>query len=102
MKNYLDLSECKPVNHLWTDLLDEFGIEKAKQIITQAFNLQNMKGDKGTLPVLFVKTGGVALTSYELLRLQTGLSLGTRNKEVILYTPKEKLFQVLYEAKDLD
>ncbi len=98
MKNYLDLSYCKPVNHLWTDLLKEFGLDKAKQMMSQAINLQKMQGNTKTIPVLFVKTGGVALTTYKLLRLQTGITLNENDSEVILYTQKSSSYQVLHET----
>ncbi len=99
MSCQLDLYNCKPVNYLWSDLLDLFGIEKANQVVRQAMDLQHMQGKEGTLPVLFVKTGGVALTSFEFLKLQTGLHLNGNNK-VLLYCPKNKLFQVLHEVKN--
>ncbi len=98
MTTALDLSSCEPANYLWSDLLEKFGIEKANQIIKQAIDLKNMQGKEGTLPVLFVNTGGVALTSFELLKLQTGLNLNGENK-VLLYCPKDQSFQVLHEVK---
>ncbi len=56
-----------------------------------------MQGNTKTIPVLFVKTGGVALTTYKLLRLQTGITLNENDSEVILYTQKSSSYQVLHE-----
>ena len=47
----LDLTECIPVNHLWKDLLNRLGIEKANRAVRQAIDLQLMHGCKKTLPV---------------------------------------------------
>ncbi len=99
MTKALNLSACKAVNYLWSNLLESLGLEKASQVIRQAIDLQNMQGKEGTLPVLFVKTGGVALTSFDSLQIQTGLKLNGPNK-VLLYCPKEKSFQVLHEVKN--
>ena len=94
----LELFNCEPVNHLWTDLIEKFGIMKATQLVRQALDLQNMQSKDGVLPVLFVKTGGVALTSFELLEVQTGLKLNGEDK-VLLYSQKDKIFQILHEVK---
>ncbi len=98
MTHSLDLSICKPANHLWSELLEDFGLEKAHQAIRQAIDIQAMNGGQDTLPILFIKTGGIALISFELLKVQTGLKLEKTNK-VILYCPQGKLFQVLHEIK---
>tara|TARA_Y100001968_G_scaffold323157_1_gene360374 strand:+ start:129 stop:431 length:303 start_codon:yes stop_codon:yes gene_type:complete len=94
----LDLTECMPVNHLWKDLLDSLGIEKANQAVRQAIDLQLMHGNKQTLPVLFIQTGGIALTTFEFLKQQTGFSFYGKNK-VLLYSPRKKFFQILHELK---
>ena len=99
MNYILELKECQLVNHLWPELLEKLGSLKATQIVRQAIDLQNMRGKNETLPVLFVNTGGVALTSFKSLRIQTGLSFEGDNK-VLLYCPKNKLFQILHEIKN--
>ncbi len=100
MNNSLDLFNCEPANYLWSDLIKSFGIEKATQLVRQALDLQNMQSKDGILPVLFVKTGGVALTSFELLEFQTGLKLNGKDK-VLLYSQKDKVFQMLHEVKKM-
>ena len=94
----LNLSTCELANYLWKDLLERFEPDKAHKAIRQALDLQSMRGDKNTLPVLFVKTGGIALTTYEFLRKETGLHLYGDNK-VLLFCPKNKAFQLLHETK---
>ena len=97
----LDLTDSIPVNHLWKDLMNTLGREKANQAVRQAIDLQLMHGNKGTLPVLFIQTGGIALTTFELLKHQTGFSFYGANK-VLLYSPRNKFFQILHELKEAD
>tara|TARA_Y100001968_G_scaffold107610_1_gene97325 strand:- start:1127 stop:1420 length:294 start_codon:yes stop_codon:yes gene_type:complete len=94
----LNLSNFEPVNYLWTDLIKRLGFEKAELVIRQAIDVQNMRGERELLPILFVETGGIAFTTYEFLRQETGLSLSEYNK-VLLYSLKGKAFQVLHETR---
>ena len=96
----LDLANCVPVNYLWSDLLKRLGIEKAKQAIRQALDLQSMRGTKETLPILFTQTGGVAFTTYKFLQRKTGLNLSGENK-VLLYSSTKNTFQLLHEVKKI-
>ena len=73
-------------------------MEKAYMAVKQAVDLKRMKGSENTLPVLFIQTGGIALTTFELLRLQTGLSFNSENN-VLLYRPEKAEIQILYEIK---
>ncbi|KGG15547.1 hypothetical protein EV06_1421 [Prochlorococcus sp. MIT 0602] len=94
----MDLTDCEPVNFLWSELSDRLGLEKACQAVRQAIDLQVMNGDEKTLPILFIETCGVALTTFNTLRNQTGISLYGSNK-VLIFSKTKKSFQVLYELK---
>ncbi len=98
MRHSLDLSTCEPVNDLWAEFSETLGIEKASQAVRQAIDLQVMNGAEDTLPILFIDTCGVALTTFSVLREQTGISLfGT--KKVLILSKKRNSFQVLHEVK---
>ncbi len=94
----LALTECESVNYLWTELIQLLGRDKAFQAIRQAFDLQQMRGNGETLPVLFMETCGVALTTFDLLRDQTGLSFIEKNNKVLLLSYRKKTFQVLHNS----
>ena len=94
----LELSNCRPVNYLWKYLLKRFEVEKAHQLISQALDLQRMRGNKDTLPVLFIQTGGIALTTYKFLKNETGFTI-YGEKLVLLFSPKKKSFQLINELK---
>ena len=98
MRHSLDLSNCEPVNDLWAKFSETLGIEKACQAVRQAIDLQAMNGSEETLPILFIETCGVALTTFSTLREQTGILL-FGSKKVLILSQKKKVFQVLYEVK---
>ncbi len=93
----MDFSECTPVNHLWPALVERLGSEKAQQAVRQALDLQGMSGQRGSLPVLFVETCGLALASSDLLREQTGLN-GHGHRMVLLFSRREQCLQLLQQA----
>ncbi len=98
MTHFLNLSNCEPVNDLWADFSETLGIEKASQAVRQAIDLQAMNGGEDTLPILFIETCGVGLTTFSTLKEQTGISLFGFNK-VLIFSQKKKTFQVLHEVK---
>ena len=98
MRHFLDLSNCEPVNDLWAEFSETLGLEKATKAVRQAIDLQAMNGVEGTLPILFIETCGVGLTTFSTLREQTGISLSGSNK-VLIFSKKKKSFQVLHELK---
>ena len=79
-----EFSSYLAVSHLWSDLLDRLGQEKAQQAISQAFDLQRMYGRLDTIPVLFTETCGLALTSREMLQVQTGLNKFNDNMVLLI------------------
>ena len=42
----IELSKYESVNFLWSDFIEHFGFEKAKNIVSQAIDLQKMNGKK--------------------------------------------------------
>ena len=100
MKNILiELSNFSSVNNLWSELIEKFGFEKAKKLISQANDLQKMNGiDDVTMPIVFIGTGGVALIAINLV--EKNIAFEQKNgKKILIFNPKKKTFQVLYETK---
>ncbi len=100
MKNIIiELSDFSSVNNLWSELIENFGFEKAKTLISQANDLQKMNGiDDITMPIVFIGTGGLALIKINLV--EKNIALGQRKgKKVLIFNPKDKTFQILYETK---
>ena len=100
MKNIsIEFSECSSVDYLWSDLIENFGFDKAKKLISQANDLQRMNGMINiTMPIVFTGTGGSGLILIDLLEKNTTF----QNKEgskVLIFNLKSKTFQILYETK---
>ena len=91
-----DFAECRPVNHLWPQLVEKLGIEKAQKAARQALDMQRMNGNLRTLPVLLFETCGLALASIDLIRKNTGFSCRGEDMVLILST-KDSLIQLLLE-----
>ena len=100
MKNILiELSNFSSVKNLWPELIENFGFEKAKNLISQANDLQKMNGiDDITMPIIFIGTGGLALIAINLV--EKNIAFEQREcKKVLIFNPKKKTFQILYETK---
>ena len=93
----LDFAALTPVNHLWPAFVERFGTDKAQRAVRQALDLQGMRGHDGTLPVLFVETGGLALASTDLVREQTGLN-AHGDRMVLLLSSRDQVIQLLQQA----
>ena len=93
----LDFAALTPVNHLWPAFVERLGTDKAQRAVRQALDLQGMRGHDGTLPVLFVETGGLALASTDLVREQTGLN-SHGERMVLLLSSREQVIQLLQQA----
>ena len=100
MKNiYIELSDFSSVNNLWSELIENFGFERAKKLISQANDLQKMTGlDDITMPIVFFGTGGLALIEIKILEKNIDLEQ-RKGKKVLIFNPKKKTFQILYETK---
>ena len=98
MRPTLNLLKCELVNDLWSDFIENIGFSKASLAVRQSIDLQNMNGNSNTIPVLFVETCGIGLTTKVIIREATGLSL-TGHNEVLLFSKRKKSFQILFEVK---
>ena len=92
----IDFVGYTPVNHLWPQLVERLGLDKAQRAVHQALDLQGMQGHAGTLPVLLVETCGLALASSELLRHQTGFACHG-DRMVLLLSRREEAVQLLHQ-----
>lgn len=92
----VDFVGYTPVNHLWPQLVERLGLDKAQRAVHQALDLQGMQGHAGTLPVLLVETCGLALASSELLRHQTGFACHG-DCMVLLLSRREEAVQLLHQ-----
>ena len=99
MKNIsIELSQLNYVDHLLPELIDKFGFEKSKNIISQAIDFQKMNGKKDiTIPIIFSGTGGLALISIDLLKKKTSIG-DIKGNQIFILNLKKKLFQILNES----
>ena len=99
MKSILiEFSKYESVNFLWTDLIEDYGFEKARKIVSQAIDLQKMNGKENiTMPIIFSGTGGLALINLEFLKKED-LKISMEDNQVLIFNLKKKSFQILKEA----
>ena len=90
----LDLARFTPVNDLWPQLVERLGFERSTRAVRQALDLQAMRGDASTLPVLLLETCGMALIQAEALRGQLGLA-GAAELQVLLVSQPSLRLQLL-------
>jgi len=90
----LDLARFTPVNDLWPELVERLGLERSSRAVRQALDLQAMRGDASTLPVLLFETCGLALMQAEALRGQLGLA-GAAEDQVLLVSQPSLRLQLL-------
>ena len=100
MKNiFIEFSDFSSVNNLWSELINNFGFDKAKKLISQANDLQKMNGtDDITMPIVFIGTGGLALISINMLKKNIAFDQN-KGKKVLIFNPKKKTYQLLNETK---
>ena len=93
----LDLARFTPVNYLWPQLVERLGFERSSRAVRQALDLQAMRGDATTLPVLLLETCGMALIQAEALRGQLGLA-GAAELQVLLVSQPSLRLQLLQSS----
>ncbi len=93
----LEIEKYIPVNHLWTELVGELGIDRAQKAVRESLDLQRMYGSNTTLPVLLVETCGLALTRVDLVREKTGFPC-YGNGMVLLLSIRKKFAQLIHEV----
>ena len=89
------LSEATPVNGLWSELLERLGAERAQLACRQALDLQSMRGEASSLPVLLVETCGVGLIERQQLRRETGLPVPEGEGMVLLFSRPRLQLQLM-------
>ena len=94
----IEFSKYKPVNFLWSELIEHYGFERAKDIVSQAIDLQKMNGKRNiTMPIIFSGTGGLALIPINLLK-KHDFKRSFKDTQVLIFNLKKKSFQILKEA----
>ncbi len=93
-----DFSKYHSTNFLWPELIEDYGFEKAKKIVSQAIDLQKMNKKKcKTMPIIFSGTGGLALIPIKLLA-DYDCKSALKDNQVLICNLKKKSFQILNEA----
>jgi len=94
----IEFSKYQSVNFLWPELIEDYGFDRAKKIVSQAIDLQKMSGTKSsTMPIIFSGTGGLALISLQMLENDYS-KINYKDNQVLIFNPKRKSFQILNEA----
>ena len=94
----IEFSKYESVDFLWSELIEHYGFEKAKKIVSQAIDLQKMHGNKNvTIPIIFSGTGGLALIPIKSVNQET-LKNNFKENQVLIFNLKQKSFQILKEA----
>ena len=94
-----ELSKYESVTFLWSELIEHYGFERSKKIISQALDLQKMNGYKNlTMPIIFSGTGGLALIPINTLNEETLRKGNIKENQVLIFNLKKKSFQILNEA----
>ena len=92
----LELADYLPVNHLWPELVDKLGVNRAQKAVRESLDLQLMHGSTYTLPVLLVETCGLALVRVDAVREKIGFSCHVPGM-VLLLSTKDNMVQLLQE-----
>ena len=94
----IEFSKYELVDYLWSELIENYGFEKSKNILSQAIDLQKMNGKKNiTIPIIFSGTGGLALIPIKLLRQQTFIR-SFKDTQLLIFNLKNKSYQIIKEA----
>ena len=94
----IEFSNYASVNFLWSELIEDYGFDKARKIVSQAIDLQKMNGTKNiTMPIIFSGTGGLALIPIKMLEKEY-FKINCKDNQVLIFNLKRKSFQILNEA----
>ena len=95
----IEFSKYELVNFLWSELIEDYGFEKARKIVSQAIDLQKMNStNNSTMPIIFSGTGGLALIPIQMLEKED-FEISYKDNQVLIFNFKKKSFQILNEAK---
>ena len=87
----IEFSKYESVNFLWSELIEHYGFDRAKKIVSQAIDLQKMNGnDNVTLPIIFSGTGGLALIPIKSLKEET-LKGNFKENQVLIFNLKKEI-----------
>ena len=96
----IEFSKYESVNFLWPELIEDYGFDKARKIVSQAIDLQKMNGNKNvTMPIIFSGTGGLALIPIQSLKEET-LKSNFKENQVLLFNLKKKSFQIFFNENN--
>ena len=93
----IEFSKYELVNFLWPELIEDYGFDKARKIVSQAIDLQKMNGTNSTMPIIFSGTGGLALIPIQMLEKEN-FEISYKENQVLIFNLKRKSFQILNEA----
>ena len=94
----IELSKYESVKFLWSELIEDYGFDKARKIVSQAIDLQKMNGTKNnTMPIIFSGTGGLALIPLQIQEKED-FRISYKENQVLIFNSKKKSFQILNEA----
>jgi len=94
----IEFSKYESVNFLWSELIEDYGFDKARKIVSQAIDIQKMNGKKNiTMPIIFSGTGGLALIPIKMLQ-KDDFKISYKDNQVLIFNLKRKSFQILNEA----
>ena len=94
----IEFSKYESVNFLWSELIEDYGFDKAKKIVSQAMDLQKMNGTKNiTMPIIISGTGGLALIPIQMLEKED-LKISCKENQVLIFNLKRRSFQILNES----
>ena len=94
----IEFSKYELVNFLWSELIEDYGFDKARKIVSQANDLQKMNGKKNnTMPIIFSGTGGLALIPIQMIEKED-FKITYKDNQVLIFNLKRKSFQILNEA----
>ena len=94
----IQFSKYESDKFLWSQLIEDYGFDKAKKIVSQAIDLQKMNGrQNSTMPIIFSGTGGLALIPIQMLEKED-FKISYNDNQVLIFNLKTKSFQILNEA----
>jgi len=94
----IEISKYEAVNFLWSKLIEDYGFDKARKLVSQAIDLQKMNGTKNnTIPIIFSGTGGLALIPTKILE-KDDIKISYKENQVLIFNLKRKSFQILNEV----
>ena len=94
----IEFSKYESDDFLWSELIEDYGFDKARKIVSQAIDLQKMNGKKNnTMPIIFSGTGGLALIPIQTLEKED-FKISYKENQVLIFNLKRKSFQILNES----